>query len=215
MDVFGIAAGHLPASAPFSLSLCTTTPFPSPQDLQFSNETLSVAINNRQAFDELYIALTNRAVDFYAKSGRRKFALKLHGFLAAFELYVFPLNLKLLFYEVDRPYRHRGKLDRALNTFISLPAHYSPHAWTSLEALMLHRALQTHSQLKKPQDTEWLHRVLSFLKAYVEHQNDEILVQEVDKIGYISKLVDSLRKSAESLETGTFCWPSTPATLLT
>jgi hypothetical protein len=86
LDVFGIAAGHLPPSAPFSLSLSTTTPLPSPQNLQFSNETLNVAINNRQVFDELYTALTNRAVDLYAKSGRRKFALKLHGFLAAFEL---------------------------------------------------------------------------------------------------------------------------------
>lgn len=86
LDIFGIAAGHLPASAPFSLSLSTIAPPPSPQDLQFSNETLNVAIHNRQAFEELYVALTNRAVDFYAKSGRRKFALKLHGFLAAFEL---------------------------------------------------------------------------------------------------------------------------------
>jgi hypothetical protein len=64
--------------------------------VQFANDTLNVALNNRQAFDELYIALTNRAVDFYAKSGRRKFALKLHGFLAAFELYVLPLNPELI-----------------------------------------------------------------------------------------------------------------------
>jgi len=69
---------------------------------------------------------------------------------------------------------------------------------------MLHRALQTHNQLEKPQDTEWLHMVLSFLKAYVEHQNDEILIQEVDKVKYVSELVDSLRKSLEGLESGAF-----------
>jgi hypothetical protein len=91
LDILGIAAGHLPTSAPFGLSLSTTRPLPSTQSLHLSNETLNVAINNRQAFDELYIALNNRAIDLYAKSGRRKFALKLHGFLAAFEMYVFPL----------------------------------------------------------------------------------------------------------------------------
>jgi hypothetical protein len=69
---------------------------------------------------------------------------------------------------------------------------------------MLHRALETHRQLEKPRDTEWLHVVLSFLKAYVEHQNDEILIQEMDKVGYVSKLVNSLRKSVESLESGMF-----------
>jgi hypothetical protein len=57
--------------------------------------------------------------------------------------------------------------------------------------------------------------VLSFLKAYVEHQNDEILIQEVDKVGYVSKLVDSLRKSVESLENGMFDLPSISAGLLT
>ena len=53
---------------------------------QFTNETLNVAVDNLPAFNELYLALTNRAIDLYAKSGRRKFALKLHGNLAAFEL---------------------------------------------------------------------------------------------------------------------------------
>lgn len=67
---------------------------------------------------------------------------------------------------------------------------------------MLHRALQTHKQLQKPQDTEWLHMVLSFLKAYVEHQDDEMLIQEVDKVEYVSRLVDSLRKTVEGLENG-------------
>lgn len=70
---------------------------------------------------------------------------------------------------------------------------------------MLHKALQTHSELEKPQDTEWLHMVLSFLKAYVEHQNDEMLIQEVDKVGYVSKLINSLRKSVECLDNGMFC----------
>lgn len=88
LDIFGVAAGHLPASLPFSISLCTTSSLPSIKNVSFSNQTLNVAISNRNAFNELYLAVMNRAVDLYAKSGRRKFALKLHGCLAAFELYV-------------------------------------------------------------------------------------------------------------------------------
>lgn len=88
LNIFGIAAGHLPESPPFSISLSTRSPLPKPKNLQFSNETLNVAIHNQHAFYELYIAVTKRAIDLYAKSGRRKFALKLHGCLAAFELYV-------------------------------------------------------------------------------------------------------------------------------
>jgi len=55
--------------------------------ITFENETLNTAVNDREAFYKLYIAVTNRAIDLYAKSGRRKFALKLHGNLAALELY--------------------------------------------------------------------------------------------------------------------------------
>ena len=50
------------------------------------NETLNTAFSNRQAFYGLYTGITNRAIDFYAKSGRRKFALKLHGTLSALEV---------------------------------------------------------------------------------------------------------------------------------
>ncbi len=95
MNIFGIAAGHLPASPPFSISLSTGSPLPRLKNLLFSNETLNVAIQNRHAFYELYVAVTKRAIDLYAKSGRRKFALKLHGCLAAFELYVLVLFAKL------------------------------------------------------------------------------------------------------------------------
>ena len=67
---------------------------------------------------------------------------------------------------------------------------------------MLSRALDTHNLLEKAQDVEWIHIVLSFLKTYVEHRNSEILLRETDKIGYIANLIDSLKTSAERLETG-------------
>jgi hypothetical protein len=46
------------------------------------------SIEERETFYDLYVAISNRAIDMYAKAGRRKFALKLHGTLAALDVYV-------------------------------------------------------------------------------------------------------------------------------
>jgi hypothetical protein len=48
------------------------------------------SIEDIDAFYDLYINVTNRAIDMYAKAGRRKFALKLHGSLAALDVYAQP-----------------------------------------------------------------------------------------------------------------------------
>ncbi|PPQ67646.1 hypothetical protein CVT25_012674 [Psilocybe cyanescens] len=181
LDTIGIAAGHLPNSPPFSISSSHEIA-PSRSKIRFYNETLNAAVSSRKAFYELYVAVTNRAIDLYAKSGRRKFALKLHGNLAALEL-------------------HRGNFTTALNTYTSLPAHYAPHMWTSLESFMLSKALDTHVNLDMPKNVEWIHIVLSFLKTYVEHIDSEMLMHEVDKVDYVSRLVESLRGSVEKLET--------------
>jgi len=37
---------------------------------------------------DIYVKLTNRAIDAYVKAGRRKFALRLHGSLAALDVLV-------------------------------------------------------------------------------------------------------------------------------
>ena len=107
-----------------------------------------------------------------------------------------------MYIHLQHPLSHRGNLAAALNTYTSLPAHYAPHLWTSLESFMLSRALDTHSLLEKAQDVEWIHIVLSFLKTYVEHRNSEILLHGTDKIGYVANLIDSLKTSAERLEAG-------------
>jgi len=39
-------------------------------------------------FYDIYVKLTNRAIDAYVKAGRRKFALRLHGSLAAMDALV-------------------------------------------------------------------------------------------------------------------------------
>ena len=104
---------------------------------------------------------------------------------------------------------HRGRLSVALQTYTSLPAHYAPHMWTSLEAFMLSRAMDTHAALQKRKDTEWIHILISFLKAYVEELGQELLMHEEDKTLYVSQLVHELHATACQLDTGnahsTFC----------
>lgn len=82
-------AGHLPTVPPFLMSATTAGKVEAGAEIKFSSEYLLAAVKNHNAFYELYIALTNRAIDLYAKSGRRKFALKLHGSLAALDLCVY------------------------------------------------------------------------------------------------------------------------------
>jgi hypothetical protein len=75
--------------------------------------------------------------------------------------------------------------------------------WTSLEALMLSHALDTHMYLDKPKDSEWIHILLAYLKTYVESAGMELLIHEEDKVAYIYQLVDSLKVSADQLDSGT------------
>jgi hypothetical protein len=56
--------------------------------MKISRIELLSALEDRDAFYDLYVSVTNRAIDLCAKAGRRKFALKLHGSLAALDMYV-------------------------------------------------------------------------------------------------------------------------------
>ena len=56
--------------------------------MKISQPELLTALEDKEAFYSLYVGLTNRAIDLYAKAGRGKFALKLHGCLAALDVYV-------------------------------------------------------------------------------------------------------------------------------
>ncbi|KAJ7582878.1 trafficking protein particle complex subunit 10 [Mycena floridula] len=182
LDILGIQIGHLPAQPPFSMVFPSTPTSPDTKSRdQISNAELLAALDNQETFFVLYIGITNQAIDMYAKGGRRKFALKLHGSLAALDL-------------------HRGRLDVALTTYTSLPAHYAPHMWTSLESRMLSKALDIHASLEKPHDTEWIHILLSFLKTYVEGLGTELLMREEDKVQYVSKLVNEMQVASSTLD---------------
>ena len=90
----------------------------------------------------------------------------------------------------------------ALQTYTSLPAHYAPHGWTSLEAFMLTRALDLHESVEKPHDKDWLSVLLEYLKAYVHDLGKALLITKDDHVAYTSSLVHALRQAAQSLETG-------------
>ena len=90
LDILGVSAGHLPSRVPFTMSISPERPKPNVGDKRasrtISQPALLACFNDPEAFYELYNALTNKAIDLYARAGRRKFALKLHGSLAALDV---------------------------------------------------------------------------------------------------------------------------------
>jgi len=84
-----VKVGHLPKKPPFANTYVEETRSEQPRTHssthQISKHEIILAIGDREAFYDLYCATTNRAIDMYVKAGRRKFALKLHGFLAALD----------------------------------------------------------------------------------------------------------------------------------
>ncbi|KAI9065113.1 hypothetical protein FKP32DRAFT_1674998 [Trametes sanguinea] len=196
LDVFGIAAHHLPNQPPFSLSLPASYSVSKESQVEEASKTVSKAelasaLKDKDTFYELYVGITNRAIELYVSAGRRKFALKLHGSLAALDV-------------------HRGRLSNALQTFTSLPAHYSPHGWTSLEAFMLNRALDIHAAAEKPKDREWIHILLHFLRAYVDDMGKDLLLSKEDSEAYVAQLVQALKDAAHELDSDT-PYPDHPA----
>ncbi|KAK0228424.1 hypothetical protein IW262DRAFT_607322 [Armillaria fumosa] len=181
LDTLGMKSQHLPCRPPFSgVSDASVKSSETSSSQTISNEHLLKALEDKEAFYDLYINITNHAIDMYAKAGRRKFALQLHGSLAALDV-------------------HRGRLSTALTTYTSLPAHYAPHKWTSLQSLMLSRALDIHESLEKPKDREWIHILLSFLSIYIE-SGAELLLCEQDAHAYVSRLVGELKSAASELD---------------
>ncbi|KAF8529300.1 trafficking protein particle complex subunit 10 [Hysterangium stoloniferum] len=192
LDKVGIRVGHLPRSIPFSMSLSSTSdisepttptsPIESSAD-KITNKDLLAALADREAFDKLYIETTNRAIDMYIKGGRRKFALKLHGDLAALHL-------------------NRARNTDAQQIYNSLPAHYIPHSWTSLATFMHARRLETHAQLGNPHNVEWVETALAFLKGIVEEEmsTDIMILGKDETREYISGLVKAIRDCTRQMD---------------
>ncbi|KAI0797709.1 trafficking protein particle complex subunit 10 [Abortiporus biennis] len=181
LDIIGIKLGHLPAQPPFSIALPSKPSSRDRRRTKLPKPEIMDTFEDKDKFIELYLSCTRRAIELFASAGRRKFALKMHGSLAALEV-------------------HLGNLDNALQTFASLPAHYAPHGWTSLEAYMLIQALDIHASANKPQDVEWIHVLVQFLKAYVEDFGKELLMTREDIVTYLNRLLVTLKEAAEAVE---------------
>lgn len=94
LDKIGIGAGHLPPIHPFSMSLNESlgagsgaiSPSAGASDRPpVSRQDLLDAIADEEAFDKLYVDVTNRTIHAYQSSGRRRCSLKMHASLAALE----------------------------------------------------------------------------------------------------------------------------------
>jgi trafficking protein particle complex subunit 10 len=176
------------------------------------------ALSDVEAFDKLYVSTTNRAIECYTASGRRRFALKLHGSLAGLELSVsiafwilriFPCcssRSRFLF-------RHRSHYSNALSTFSSLPAHYIGTKWVLLEGFMHARSLDCHPQLAHGKDTEWVGTVLAFFKTLINARSEkdrEVVEKALANGGVLSHsrekfftdLLQDLKTSAGQMDKG-------------
>lgn len=77
----------LPARPPFSNALPSSRKRDGKGSLdKISNQDLKAALEDKDAFFEMYVTLTKRAIELYANAGRRKFALRMHGSLAALDV---------------------------------------------------------------------------------------------------------------------------------
>ncbi|GJJ15396.1 hypothetical protein Clacol_009672 [Clathrus columnatus] len=194
LDKIGIHFGHLPNAVPFSMSLYNHGPESEPttpttptdaSEQKITNKMLLESMNNQAAFDNLYLDTINRAIELYVKGGRRKFALRLHGFLAALHL-------------------ERERLKEASQVYSSLPAHYVPHSWTSLSMFMQARRLDVHDKLGNPRNREWVDIVLSFFKGFVEDQMhvDLAIIGKESLREYMDRLLQSVRQCVSEMEKG-------------
>lgn len=88
LEIVGIELGYLPKEPPFSIALPKRKRRASlaPPNFTISSEDILSILQDRDAFYDIYIRLTNQALSLYAEGGRRKFGLKLHGALAALDL---------------------------------------------------------------------------------------------------------------------------------
>lgn len=74
--------GFLPPQATIQASPSSVDPAP----LSISQPDLIAALGDQERFYDLYVTVTNRALDLYVKAGRKKFAVKHHAALAALDM---------------------------------------------------------------------------------------------------------------------------------
>ncbi|GAA6060213.1 hypothetical protein JCM10212_002292 [Sporobolomyces blumeae] len=155
LDKIGMGAGHLPMVHPFSMSLNETSPprptspstIPPSDRPPVSRRDLIEATSNRDVFDKLYVELSQKTIQAYQSSGRKRCAIKLHAGLAGLE-------------------HHRSRPAAAQKLFSQLPAHYVDLRWVQLESYLLSQCTSLQSTLDMPK--ERLLSTLALVRSGVE-----------------------------------------------
>jgi hypothetical protein len=75
--------------------------------------------------------------------------------------------------------------------------------WVSLESFVLSRALDIHAELENPQDREWIHILLAYLRTCTNDTSKE-LTSEVDEEKSVTQLIRALHTAAASLDSGVY-----------
>ncbi|KAG9035765.1 hypothetical protein FRB95_010533 [Tulasnella sp. JGI-2019a] len=187
LDKIGIVKGHIPAEAPFTISRPAasaatnnssgTAVTPSHQGPPISRLDLLEVLNDRDAFDRLYIATTHRAIQTYGSCGRKRFTLKLHDSLASLD-------------------QCRGRYSSAHSIFSSLPSYYVSSKWTSLEGFTLSQSIECRPEAEQPLDTDWVTQAVAFLKTYIADRTAPTLCKEATTLedqGFAGKNVQEQR----------------------
>ncbi|BGP01777.1 hypothetical protein NBRC10513v2_005416 [Rhodotorula toruloides] len=184
LDKLGMGAGHLPSTHPFSMSFnessastvssssasSPTSPTP-PNRQPVTRKDLLDAMDKREAFDKLYVELTQRSLQAYQASGRRRCAAKLNAYLAALE-------------------QCRERLPTAQKLFSQLPTTYTDLRWTAIESYLLSQCTSLQESLDMPKDR--LLSTLALVRSGVSVGSKEWGLEPV-----LDHVVDWKRQNAE------------------
>ncbi|GAA5977541.1 hypothetical protein JCM10908_005008 [Rhodotorula pacifica] len=200
LDKLGIFAGHLPALHPFSMSLnespsttgsSSSTPpattLNSPTRPPVTRRDLLDAIDQEEVFDSLYIDLTQKAIQAYQATTRRRCAAKLQACLAALD--------------------HERKRNSAAQKLLSqLSGQYTEQRWSSIEAYLHCRSAELQASLDMPR--EQLLSTLALVRAGVPVGGktwnlDELLDDSMDRaaqsVALASKLMGDVHRLSSAL----------------
>ena len=142
-------------------AVAPSTPSSEPARDPVSRPDLLSAITSVTSFDKLYIDLTNRSIQAYTKSKRKRCSLKLHASLSALE--------------VMRERKSSGQ-----QLYARLPAHYVDLRWVKIESSLLTQctALQESLEMEK----ERLLSTLALVRAGIEYgSTDWVLGDEKEQ----------------------------------
>lgn len=201
---------------PFSMSLNEITPSrpTSPSSAQpaerppVSRQDLLQAISDQAVFDRLYIELSQRTIQAYQTSGRKRCAIKLHAGLAGLEQSVPPQWIcslsrhPLSLLPVGLCTSHRSRPAAAQKLFSQLPAHYVDLRWTSLESHLLAQCTSLQAQLELSK--ERLLSTLALIRSGIEFGAKEWSLRALredddDDEGKDAELAKSLMKDVYDL----------------